>query len=69
MGGMTSPKLRPVSETQEQRIALEPGELLVRTMRDGLTIPPDHVAIAKANRALRNWTVYVNPERGEKRRE
>lgn len=31
---------------------LEPGELLVRIVRDGWTIPPDHVAIAQANRAL-----------------
>jgi len=31
---------------------LEHGELLVRIVRDGWTIPPDHVAIAQANRAL-----------------
>lgn len=64
---MSAPKLHLVTETREQRIELRPGELLVRTMRDGLTIPPDHVAIARANRALRNWTVYVNPDREKHR--
>lgn len=63
---MNTPKLRLVTETREQRIELEPGELLVRILRDGLTISPDHVAIAKSNRALRNWTIYANPDR-EKR--
>lgn len=31
---------------------LKPGELLVRVVREGWTIPPDHTAIAYANRAL-----------------
>lgn len=35
--------------------ALEPGEWLVRCVRDGWTIPPDHVAIARANRRLRDF--------------
>lgn len=34
---------------------LEPGELLVRIVRGGLTIAPDHVAIAQSNRALASW--------------
>lgn len=34
---------------------LEPGELMVRVLRGELTIPPDHISIAKANRALSNW--------------
>jgi hypothetical protein len=59
---MNKPNTRLVSDPRPA--ALEPGELLVRTLRDGLTLPPDHKAIAKANRALRNWTVYANPDRG-----
>jgi hypothetical protein len=35
--------------------ALQPGELLVRVLRGELTIPPDHLAIARANWRLRNW--------------
>jgi len=38
--------------TPEMLAALEPGELLVRIVRDGWTIPPDQIAIAQANRAL-----------------
>jgi len=34
---------------------LEPGELLVRVLRGEMTIPPDHAAIARSNRALSNW--------------
>jgi hypothetical protein len=34
---------------------LQPGELLVRILRGELTIPPDHLAIARANRTLKNW--------------
>jgi hypothetical protein len=65
---MNAPKLKLVSETREQCIeSLEPGELLVRIVRDGMTIPPDQAAIAKANRALRNWTVYANPDRDSER--
>jgi len=43
---------------------LEPGELLVRVLRGELTIPPDHVAIAKANRALANWEARPGEYRG-----
>lgn len=43
---------------------LEPGELLVRIVRDGWTIPPDHVAIARANRALRNFDAEPGAYRG-----
>lgn len=35
--------------------SLEPGELLVLIVRDGWRIPPDHIAIARANQALRDW--------------
>lgn len=30
--------------TADRLAALEPGELLVRIVRDGWTIPPDHIA-------------------------
>jgi ABC-type amino acid transport substrate-binding protein len=61
---VNAPRLKLVAQTPDQRIeALEAGELLVRMTRYGLTIAPDHPAIAKANRALRNWTVYANPNR------
>lgn len=64
---MNKPKLRLVTQSPEQRIeALRPGELLVQIVREGRTIPPDHKAIAKANRALRNWTVYVDSDRDAK---
>lgn len=43
---------------------LEPGELLVRIARDGWTIPPDHVAIAQANRALRHGATQPGTYRG-----
>lgn len=36
--------------------SLEPGEEMVRVLRGTLRYPPDHVAIARANRALRNYT-------------
>jgi hypothetical protein len=36
---------------------LQPGELLVRVLRGELTIPPDHLAIARANWRLRNWAL------------
>ena len=35
---------------------LEPGEATVRVLRGTLRYPPDHVAIARANRALRDFT-------------
>ena len=43
---------------------LEPGELLVRIVRDGWTIPPDHVAIAQANRALYHFDAEPGAYRG-----
>lgn len=51
---MNAPKLRVV-HSRDEVAALEPGELLVRILRDGWTIAPDFVAIAKANWTLRNW--------------
>jgi len=61
---MNKPTLRLVTQTPDERIeALEPGELLVRMTQHGLTISPDHPAIAKANRALRNWAVYESQYR------
>lgn len=39
--------------TSEMLASLEPGELLVKVVREGWTILPDHAAIAQANRALR----------------
>lgn len=44
--------------------SLDPGELLVRITRDGWTIPPDHVAIAQANRARCNFTPDPGTYRG-----
>lgn len=44
--------------------SLEPGELLVRIVRDGWTIAPDHLAIAQANRALHNGGQRVGDYRG-----
>lgn len=44
--------------------SLPPGELLVRIVRDGWTIPPDHVAIARANRALRHFDAEPGRYRG-----
>lgn len=44
--------------------ALEPGELLVRLTRDGWTIPPDQVAIAEANEALRDFALEPGRYRG-----
>lgn len=44
--------------------ALDPGEMLVRILRDGWTIPPDHIAIARANRALRHFGVDPGTYRG-----
>lgn len=41
-----------MNATPEMLAALEPGELLVRIVRDGWTIPRDHTAIAQTNRAL-----------------
>lgn len=43
---------------------LEPGELLVRIVRDGWTIPPDHIAIARANRALCHATLWTGTYHG-----
>lgn len=50
--------------TPDMLASLEPGELLVRIVRDGWTIPPDHVAIARANRALRNFDAEPGTYRG-----
>jgi hypothetical protein len=44
--------------------ALEPGELLVKLMRDGWTIPPDHVALAQANRARCRFEPEMGVYRG-----
>lgn len=44
--------------------SLAPGELLVRIVRDGWTISPDHVAIARANRALCNFASEPGTYRG-----
>lgn len=44
-------KGRPVDLTR-----LTPGEATVRVLRGTLRYPPDHIAIARANHALRNYT-------------
>lgn len=44
--------------------AIGPGELLVRVVRDGWTIPPDHAAIARANAAIRDFRTTVGTYRG-----
>lgn len=41
-----------MNATPEMLAKLAPGELLVKIVRDGWTIQPDHVAIARSNRAL-----------------
>lgn len=53
-----------MNATPAMAAALEPGELLVKIIRDGLTIPPDHIAIARANRALRDFPRTPGPYRG-----
>lgn len=50
--------------TADMLAALDPGELLVRITRDGWTIPPDHVAIAQANAAIRGFRTTVGTYRG-----
>lgn len=50
--------------TPEMLAALEPGELLVRIVRDGWTIPPDHAAIANANRRRRDFSPAPGTYRG-----
>jgi hypothetical protein len=50
--------------TGDVRDRLEPGELLVRVLRGELTMPPDHVAIARANRAMANWEQRQGEYRG-----
>lgn len=50
--------------TADRLAALEPGELLVRIVRDGWTIPPDHVAVAQANRALGHFEAEPGAYRG-----
>lgn len=50
--------------TPEMLAALEPGELLVRIVRDGWTIPPDHAAIADANRGRRDFSPAPGTYRG-----
>lgn len=44
--------------------SLGPGELLVKIVREGWTIPPDHVAIARANRALSDFATKPGAFRG-----
>lgn len=50
--------------TADRLAVLEPGELLVRIVRDGWTIPPDHIAIARANRALCHFEIAPGAYRG-----
>lgn len=53
-----------MNATPAMLAAMEPGELLVRIVRDGWRIAPDHAAIAKANRALRDWPTRPGTFRG-----
>jgi hypothetical protein len=53
-----------VQATPEMLAALEPGELTVKVVREGWQLPPDHVAIARSNQALRNFAATPGSYRG-----
>ena len=53
-----------MNATPEMLASLAPGELLVRIIRDGWTIAPNHVAIARANQALCNFATAPGTYRG-----
>lgn len=52
--------------TQADLLILTPGELLVRCLRDGYGVQPDHTAIAEANQRMRGWSTSAGAYRGGK---